>query len=400
MEKQIKVVIGANFGDEGKGLMTDYFCNELSANGSVLNIRHNGGAQAGHTVVTPDGKRHVFSHFGAGSFNPHVATYLSEDFILNPILFCKELEALKKQFNLTPRVYIHPNCRITTPYDMLVNQIAENSLGDNRHGSCGLGINETVVRYHSLMFGYPQRNLLSAKKILSTPLDLILMDIRKRYVPARLKEHGVTNLSMEDYERIHSDVLLYRWIDQLHEMLSYCRMADDSVLNIYDHLVFEGAQGLLLDMDNKPFAPYLTTSITGSDNPKNILLASHYSDADIEVCYVTRSYFTRHGNGPFPSECDKSDLGIEVADQTNRKNEFQGELRYGRFDMELFRASLLRDAAYLANDFSNMKNVLAVTHLDELAFGDTLDCALPAKVKYLSLGEKRTDIQVIAERIV
>ena len=56
MEKQIKVVIGANFGDEGKGLMTDYFCNELSANGSVLNIRHNGGAQAGHTVVTPDGK--------------------------------------------------------------------------------------------------------------------------------------------------------------------------------------------------------------------------------------------------------------------------------------------------------------------------------------------------------
>ena len=250
------------------------------------------------------------------------------------------------------------------------------------------------------MFGYPQRNLLSAKKILSTPLDLILMDIRKRYVPARLKEHGVTNLSMEDYERIHSDVLLYRWIDQLHEMLSYCRMADDSVLNIYDHLVFEGAQGLLLDMDNKPFAPYLTTSKTGSDNPKNILLASHYSDADIEVCYVTRSYFTRHGNGPFPSECDKSDLGIEVADQTNRKNEFQGELRYGRFDMELFRASLLRDAAYLANDFSNMKNVLAVTHLDELAFGDTLDCALPAKVKYLSLGEKRTDIQVIAERIV
>lgn len=82
MEKQIKVVIGANFGDEGKGLMTDYFCNKLSADGSVLNIRHNGGAQAGHTVVTPDDKRHVFSHFGAGSFNSHVATYLSEDYSL------------------------------------------------------------------------------------------------------------------------------------------------------------------------------------------------------------------------------------------------------------------------------------------------------------------------------
>lgn len=392
MEKQIKVVVGANFGDEGKGLMTDYFCNELSANGSVLNIRHNGGAQAGHTVVTPDGKRHVFSHFGAGSFNLHVATYLSEDFILNPILFCKELEALKKQFGLTPRVYIHPSCRITTPYDMLINQIAENALGDERHGSCGVGINETVVRYHSLMFGYPQRNLLSAQKILSTPLDYILMDIRKRYVPARLKEHGVTSLTMEEYERINSDVLLYRWIDQLHEMLAYCRIADDSILDIYDHLVFEGAQGLLLDTDYLPFAPYLTTSKTGSYNPKNILLAAGYEDADIEVCYATRSYFTRHGNGPFPTECDRDTLGVKE-DKTNHTNEFQGVLRYGHFDMELFRSVLLVDTAYLADKFSHLRNTLAVTHLDELPFQDTLDCAIPAKVKYLSLGEKRTDVK-------
>lgn len=392
MEKQIKVVVGANFGDEGKGLMTDYFCNELSANGSVLNIRHNGGAQAGHTVVTPDGKRHVFSHFGAGSFNPHVATYLSEDFILNPILFCKELEALKKQFGLTPRVYIHPNCRITTPYDMLINQIAENALGDERHGSCGVGINETVVRYDSLMFGYPQRNLLSAQKILSTPLDYILMDIRKRYVPARLKEHGVTNLTLEEYERINSDVLLYRWIGQLHEMLGYCRFADDSTLNIYDYLVFEGAQGLLLDTDYLPFAPYLTTSKTGSYNPKNILLASGYANADIEVCYTTRSYFTRHGNGPFPTECDREALGVKE-DKTNHTNEFQGVLRYGHFDMELFRSVLLMDTAYLAEEFSHLRNTLAVTHLDELPFQDTLDCAIPAKVKYFSLGEKRTDVK-------
>lgn len=53
MNKQVKVVIGANFGDEGKGLMADYFCSKLSKNGSVLNIRFNGGAQAGHTVVVP-----------------------------------------------------------------------------------------------------------------------------------------------------------------------------------------------------------------------------------------------------------------------------------------------------------------------------------------------------------
>lgn len=393
MEKQIKVVIGANFGDEGKGLMTDYFCNELSKTGNVLNIRHNGGAQAGHTVVTPDGKRHVFSHFGSGSFNPHVATYLSEDFILNPIIFCKELDALKKQFGLTPRVYVHPNCRITTPYDMLINQIAEKSLGDRRYGSCGLGINETVVRYNSVMFGYPQRNILSVQKILSTPLDYILMDIRKRYVPARLKEHGVTNLSMEDYERINSDVLLYRWIDQLHEMLGYCQILGDSVLNIYDHLVFEGAQGLLLDNDYEPFAPYLTTSKTGSYNPKNILLAAQYKNADIEVCYTTRSYFTRHGNGPFPSECSMSELGIELPDETNRTNEFQGSLRYGRFDSSLFHSTVSFDMAYLAAEFSNLRNVVAITHLDELSVTDTVVECLPVQIGYLSYGRTRDDVR-------
>ena len=82
MNKQVKVVIGANFGDEGKGLMADYFCSKLSKNGSVLNIRFNGGAQAGHTVVVPaygKPKRHVFSHFGAGSFVKNTDTYLSGD---------------------------------------------------------------------------------------------------------------------------------------------------------------------------------------------------------------------------------------------------------------------------------------------------------------------------------
>ncbi|MCM1222867.1 MAG: adenylosuccinate synthetase [Lachnospiraceae bacterium] len=392
MRKQIKVVIGANFGDEGKGLMTDYFCNELSANGSVLNIRHNGGAQAGHTVVTPDGMRHVFSHLGAGSFNPHVATYLSEDFILNPILFCRELEALKKEFSLTPRVYVHPNCRITTPYDMLINQIAEKSLGDQRHGSCGVGINETVVRYNSALFGYPQRTLLSAQNILFTPLDHILTDIRKRYVPARLKEHGVTSLSMEDYDRINSDVLLYKWIDQLHEMLGYCKIVGDGVLKPYDSFVFEGAQGLLLDNDYDPFAPYLTTSKTGSCNPKNILLASGYKDADIEVCYVTRTYFTRHGNGPFPSECGKEELGIEADDQTNRKNEFQGVFRYGRFDNDLFKSAVSFDMAYLAHEFSSLRNTVAFTHVDECG---TLIFDLPAPVSYTSYGRTREDIQQI-----
>ena len=78
MRKDIRVVIGANFGDEGKGLMTDYFCSHFPKNEKVLNVRFNGTCQAGHTVVKGK-KRHVFSHFGSGSFNENVVTVFSDD---------------------------------------------------------------------------------------------------------------------------------------------------------------------------------------------------------------------------------------------------------------------------------------------------------------------------------
>ena len=85
----IKVVIGANFGDEGKGLITDYFCNQAtSQDETCIVVMSNGGAQRGHTVVTPDGTRHVFKHFGSGTI-AGADTYCIDDFILNPMTFKK-----------------------------------------------------------------------------------------------------------------------------------------------------------------------------------------------------------------------------------------------------------------------------------------------------------------------
>ena len=80
------VVIGANYGDEGKGLMTDYLADKYQAE---VVVRFNGGAQAGHTVVTPAGQRHVFSHFGSATLSGS-RTFLSKHFVANPILFLKE----------------------------------------------------------------------------------------------------------------------------------------------------------------------------------------------------------------------------------------------------------------------------------------------------------------------
>ena len=91
---EVKVIIGANFGDEGKGLMSDYFAAEAAAQGvKALVICSNGGAQRGHTVVTPRGERHVFHHFGSGTL-AGADTWLPRYYILNPIMFMDEYEEL------------------------------------------------------------------------------------------------------------------------------------------------------------------------------------------------------------------------------------------------------------------------------------------------------------------
>src|SRR5262249_12200450 len=135
------VIIGANLGDEGKGLLTDFHA--AAAPGALI-VRFNGGAQAGHTVVTPDARRHVFSHFGSGSF-AGAATYLSRFFVSHPTLFLRERAQLAA-LGLAPTVHVDPRSPITTPYDMLINQAVETARAGARHGSCGIGFGETIQR--------------------------------------------------------------------------------------------------------------------------------------------------------------------------------------------------------------------------------------------------------------
>ena len=111
------VVIGANWGDEGKGLMVDYLCSQ----GAGVVVRFNGGAQAGHTVVTPEGVRHVFHHIGAGAFCG-VPTFLSRFFCVNPLVFYRELDELKTKLTDPPLVFADPQCKVTTFADIIINQ--------------------------------------------------------------------------------------------------------------------------------------------------------------------------------------------------------------------------------------------------------------------------------------
>lgn len=353
----VKVVIGANFGDEGKGLMTDYFCHQSALRDEkCLVVLHNGGAQRGHTVVTPDGKRHIFHHFGSGTF-VGADTFLSEDFILNPMVFRQEWEELE-EMGVTPKVYVNHACKVTTPFDMILNQIKEEQRSEKRHGSCGMGIFETINRY---CCNFDVETWVRDNKKQNIHY---LRRIRNDYFLRIIKNMDL-DLSDEWAEIVFSDSLIERFVEDLRFMalnIKIPNFSDREVLKKYDCLVFEGGQGLLLDQNNKDYFPHLTPSNTGIKNPLKII-SNMSCQPDIEVCYVTRTYITRHGTGRLDGECNKVEINPGMQDLTNVPNPHQGTLRYAKPEEESLKERILKDFEPARQYGAKLS--LAVTHQNE-----------------------------------
>lgn len=328
-----RVVIGTNFGDCGKGLVTDYLC---ARGGAEIVVRFNGGAQAGHTVVRPDGKRHVFSHFGSGTFEG-VPTYLSQYFIVNPIAFYREKDELKA-LGQWPVVYAHPECLITTFADMMINQHKENARGDKRHGSVGLGFSETINRSMIPELKITMADLWNGSK----SLERKLTEICDRYAKFRMGK-VIDNPDKMIEAFLKGCIALAKEVQPLG--MAQCKDP-----------VFEGAQGLLLDQDNKEFFPHLTRSNTGMKNVRSLCAQASIEGADIEAYYVSRTYLTRHGAGPLPRE----NPSLSYPDDTNVEHAFQGKIRFAPLDTVALRERCQKD-------FGSNKYKLVYTHMDQLA---------------------------------
>lgn len=358
----VKIIIGANYGDEGKGLATHYFAEEAAKQRKkCLNVLYNGGCQRGHTVETAQGRRHVFHHFGAGTFDGAVS-YLHDDFIVNPMEYMRELCALE-HIGVNPVCFISPQCRVTTPYDMLINRIVEEERGKKRHGSCGMGIWETVERYCNTNASEIGRLSFYTDDELRTWLSII----REKYLPQRLEHYNITRIPQKYKEIIDSEVLAENYIEDLKAMINHghVELSAPSLLTFmhqHDYIIFEGAQGLALDERNSEEYPHVTASKTGSEVPMECIKSLDQKDKiDIETVYVTRSYITRHGAGYLPGECNKSDISPNIEDYTNRPNEFQGKLRYARLNgkemIERIKIDISRS--------NTSKNSLMITHINE-----------------------------------
>jgi adenylosuccinate synthase len=341
-------VIGSLYGDEGKGLMTDYFSND-----NTVVVRYNGGAQAGHTVVTPDGSRHVFHHFGSGTFRG-ARTFLSRFFITSPIFYAQEMKILR-DFGLNPRPYIEPDCLVTTPYDIMLNQALENSRGKNRHGSCGMGIHETILRNGNPQFTITYQDLTEKRWLRNR-----LKAIRTTYARRRKTELGIS----QGLELLEDDAILHRFMDDVGFMLetSVKRKWGPLVLDKNQNAVFEGAQGLMLDMDHPNF-PYVTHSRTGLANVATLVKEANLKE--LQACYVARTYVTRHGEGPLSHERTLALPYTKIKDDTNVPNPHQGTLRFGLMDVDVLVDEIKKDLA--------MAGGVQVTPIFALTCADQVD---------------------------
>ena len=367
--EDIRVIIGGNFGDEGKGLMTQYFARDAERAGmSCLVVCSNGGAQRGHTVRVSDEVRHVFHHFGSGTF-AGAATGLPYFFILNPMLFVKEyfelLEEAEKVPGLAgrglPEVFVDPECPVSTPFDMILNQILEESRGSSRHGSCGMGIWETLIR-DGIRWG-------RLTEMDDDGIRSYLKDACRDQLWKRLESKGVKKVRNEWREIINDDGLIEHYIEDLRIMQNICKVFDIRLFDSFDRVIFENGQGLLLDRCRREYGNNTTPSNTGLRNPAALLreyVLNNYQSIDMEVCYVTRTYLTRHGAGRFDEECDKAEINPDMVDLTNVPNPHQGTLRYGKLDKEGFLKRIRNDfdSERLPENFK-VRRTIAVTHVNE-----------------------------------
>ncbi len=248
---------------------------------------------------------------------------------------------------------------------MMINQMIERERGDGRHGSCGIGFGETLERNLNPVYALTVGDL--ADEALADRLDVI----RRHYAPNRLARLGFGDACLREAGLFQSDAILERYVEDVRCFLSAVTVMDARAAIQGRQMLFEGAQGLLLDQE-RGFFPYVTRSHTGLRNV--LALAGEWGLERLAVTYATRAYLTRHGAGPLPGELPEKPYP-GVTDPTNIPNDYQGTLRFAWLDLDLLGRAIaadLSDVGRVADVSVNPR--LAITCLDQLGDGPAIYC--------------------------
>ena len=335
MIKNIHIVLGLNFGDEGKGITVARIAKNIKEEKqTAIVIRFSGSSQAGHRVVTPE-VDHVFSSIGSGAlygFNTYYTKHASFDLLS----FYEEFKALKSKIpDFKTKIYLNENCTLLLPTD---KEALCKDVTILEHGTTGVGYFETVKRN--------KYNPIYTKDTLS-------------YIVLREK---LKNIMGEDKTSKYLEIL-----NECKEFIIVTRT--DNHLKLFDNLIFEGTQGILLDK-KAGFYPHCTPSNTTSKNVFKTLsnikgIKNYIEDINIYKHYVSRTYITRHGNGNFPFEPIDN---ITFAEPSNQFNDFQKSIRYGHLEEEILKYSIYSDMNYNLFDIDDCNYIVNFTHADIIPY--------------------------------
>lgn len=343
------VVVDLGFGDSGKGTVVD-FC--VRAMGADLVVRFNGGAQAGHNVVTDDGRHHTFAQFGSGTFVPGCRTHLAGSVVVHPGALVVEERHLRRAGidDGWDRITIAPTALLTTPFHQALGRLRE-LCRPRPHGTCGVGVGETV--WAAARSGDPA-GPLRARDL----LDPSLGERAERVRIAMLEDAGGLSGggARADAERslLEDRDIVGRWLASIEPLSSRARLVVREP-SPFANVVLEGAQGVLLDED-WGFHPHTTWSRTTTAHADAWLATMGVPEQSTVRLGVMRTFMTRHGAGPLPSECEGAELA-GLTEPHNADHGWQGRFRRGFPDPVLWRYALRAGGRI---------DALAVTHLDAI----------------------------------
>lgn len=343
----IELVLGLGFGDEGKGGIVDFLARQAKP---PLVIRYNGGPQAQHHVVTDDGRTHCFAQLGAASFVEGSRTHLAHDMAVDPYALHAEIA----EFGAPVEVTIDPRCVVVTPWHAIVGRIREALRGAGRHGSTGRGIREAKLGEHRLVVGDLSRDRLRAHR------DAVIAE-----AVALAPQHELVEAARDE---------------ELFELFAEAALRPLALtieVPRSDHVILESAQGAMLDRDHG-FFPHVTPSRI-TRRAAEVALADMGLRSELTAWGVLRAYYTRHGEGPFPTE----DPSLHLPEMHNREDGPAGKFRVGHFDAELARRAL---------DFAGPIDRIAITCLDRVPnMLEKISAALGRPIDLQSWGPRACD---------
>ena len=345
------VVIGAQWGDEGKGKIVDWLTDH--ARGVV---RFQGGHNAGHTLVIA-GKKTVLHLIPSGILREKVACYIGNGVVLSPQALVEEIATLEQGgVDVRSRLKISEACPLILPYHAALDLAREAAMGASKIGTTGRGIGP-AYEDKAARRAIRLQDLFNPKRFAAKLRELLDYHnfVLKNYLRA----------DIVDFQKTHDEAIALA--DRIKPMVADVPRLLYEAHKAGHNLLFEGAQGTLLDIDHGTY-PYVTSS--------NCVAGAAAAGAGIGPQYlhyvlgITKAYCTRVGSGPFPTELD-NELGRKIAERGNEFGSTTGRpRRCGWFD-----APALKRAIQI-NGFSG----LGVTKLDVLDGMDTVQIATGYKL--------------------